>query len=226
MYVIGHKGAAGYAYENTASSIIEALRLDLQGIEIDVQETKDNVILLQHDRAFIDANNKPYLIGDLDFETFSDMFQEKTGHHPCTLDEACRLVANQCQLFIELKHHPSTSHIIETATKHLDYRNFVIASFDHSEIYRIKQDFAAVQTMALIESFPLGLRTSLKQCGCDYAGLGFEGTSKEQVEDLTGEGFELIAWTVDTAEDVQLAEDMGFDGIISNYPGEAIRSPA
>ena len=47
--VIAHRGASGYAPENTAAAIRKALQLKVGAIECDVQPTKDNHLVLFHD---------------------------------------------------------------------------------------------------------------------------------------------------------------------------------
>ncbi len=49
--VTGHRGAGGLAPENTLASIQLALDLGVDRIEIDVQQTKDNVVIVLHDRT-------------------------------------------------------------------------------------------------------------------------------------------------------------------------------
>ena len=48
MKVIGHRGAAGLAPENTYAGFDLALRLGVDGIETDVQRTKDGKLVLFH----------------------------------------------------------------------------------------------------------------------------------------------------------------------------------
>lgn len=49
FYVIGHRGAAGHAVENTIASMDAALRLGANAIEIDLCMTRDSAIVLWHD---------------------------------------------------------------------------------------------------------------------------------------------------------------------------------
>ena len=49
MKVIGHRGAAGLAPENTFAGFDLALALGVDGIETDVQKTKDGKLVLFHD---------------------------------------------------------------------------------------------------------------------------------------------------------------------------------
>ncbi|MEM4005488.1 MAG: glycerophosphodiester phosphodiesterase, partial [Desulfurococcaceae archaeon] len=47
--VIGHRGAPMIYPENTISSIIKAIELKVDGVEVDVRSTWDNVLVLFHD---------------------------------------------------------------------------------------------------------------------------------------------------------------------------------
>src|SRR5688500_10034573 len=49
--VIGHRGACGVRPENTAASFAEALRQKADGIELDLQLTRDGVPVVFHDRT-------------------------------------------------------------------------------------------------------------------------------------------------------------------------------
>jgi len=47
--IVGHKGAAGYAPENTLTSFREAIKIGCDRTELDVRLTKDNQLVVIHD---------------------------------------------------------------------------------------------------------------------------------------------------------------------------------
>ena len=49
LYVIGHRGAAGLAPENTLAAFTRALELGVDGIELDVLMTADRKLVVHHD---------------------------------------------------------------------------------------------------------------------------------------------------------------------------------
>lgn len=51
MKIIGHRGAAGLALENTLKSIIAAKQAGVDSIEIDVRLSSDNQFILSHDAS-------------------------------------------------------------------------------------------------------------------------------------------------------------------------------
>ena len=46
---LAHRGASAYAPENTLASFYKGVELGANGIETDLQKTKDGVIFLFHD---------------------------------------------------------------------------------------------------------------------------------------------------------------------------------
>ena len=55
--IIGHRGVKDLAPENTLDSIIEAFRIGLKWIEVDVKISKDNIPFLLHDDDFDRTTN-------------------------------------------------------------------------------------------------------------------------------------------------------------------------
>ncbi|WP_328481201.1 glycerophosphodiester phosphodiesterase family protein [Streptomyces sp. NBC_00377] len=51
--VIGHRGAAGLAPENTLEAVDRADRAGIDWVEVDVQRTKDGVLVLMHDQDLV-----------------------------------------------------------------------------------------------------------------------------------------------------------------------------
>ena len=58
--IIGHRGAAGLAPENTLASFSRACAIGVSGIELDVHLTADGAVVVHHDYAL-----NPDLTGDL-----------------------------------------------------------------------------------------------------------------------------------------------------------------
>ena len=48
-YVIAHRGASGYEYENSRAAFRRAVMLDADGVELDVHATRDGAIVVHHD---------------------------------------------------------------------------------------------------------------------------------------------------------------------------------
>ncbi len=102
--IIGHRGTAGLAPENTLSSIKTALKFNPNEIEIDVQQTLDSTIILMHDITLDRTSNGTGLIKDKRYSEikrldagswFSEDFKNKKVP---TLEDAIDLINGQCKL--------------------------------------------------------------------------------------------------------------------------------
>ena len=58
ILIFGHRGAPAYAQENSIDSFEKALEQKVDGIELDVQITKDNKVAIYHDKYIFDNKTK------------------------------------------------------------------------------------------------------------------------------------------------------------------------
>ena len=56
--VWAHRGASGYAPENTLDAFRKAVEMGADGIELDVQMTKDGELVVIHDETIVSAMEK------------------------------------------------------------------------------------------------------------------------------------------------------------------------
>ena len=87
VIIVGHRGAMGHALENTIESVIKAIDLNVDGIEIDVFKSKTGELVVYHDpflnrlsnsNAFIeqislDSIKKIKLVGGLSIPTLNEV---------------------------------------------------------------------------------------------------------------------------------------------------------
>lgn len=76
--VFAHRGASAYRLENTIEAFEEALKKGSDGIELDVQCTKDGVLVIYHDLSLYRLTGKKLLINEIDSEK---VFQFRLGKH-------------------------------------------------------------------------------------------------------------------------------------------------
>lgn len=74
--IIGHRGVAALAPENTLSGINAAADLGIKWVELDVQLTRDNVPVLFHDESVNRCTNG---IGRLDLFTLAQLRELDAG---------------------------------------------------------------------------------------------------------------------------------------------------
>lgn len=109
MKVIGHRGAAGLAPENTFAGFDLALKLGVDGIETDIQRTKDGRLVLFHDKHLDTTTNGT---GTLQEKTWQELrvldagswFDEKyTGERIPLLIDMLERYRNRTSFDLEVK---------------------------------------------------------------------------------------------------------------------------
>lgn len=95
--VIGHRGAARFAPENTLVGIRRGAELGARMVEFDVQPTRDGTVVLMHDTTVNRTSNGAGPVADMTYEQFSLLdagswfAADFTGEPAPTLVQALRL---------------------------------------------------------------------------------------------------------------------------------------
>lgn len=92
MKIWAHRGASGYAPENTMEAFSEAVRRKADGIELDVQLTKDGEIVVIHDEKLNRVSDgsgwvKDHTLKELRKLNFNKTFPEQGAARIPTLKE-------------------------------------------------------------------------------------------------------------------------------------------
>ena len=131
--VIGHRGAAAHAPENTLASILKARELGCRMIEFDATLTRDGVPVLLHDDTLDRTTSGTGEIADADFahvrtlDAGSWFGREFAGETVPTLEEALDL-AVRIGLGVNIEIKPSAAREVETAETVLRAAKDAVAS--------------------------------------------------------------------------------------------------
>lgn len=107
--IYAHRGARNEAADNTYAAFDKALSYAIDGIETDVQLTKDKVSILYHDRVLDKLAHPNKHISDFTYEelkqlNFSHYFAGAKREGVITLKEFISTYKSRCKLQIEIKH--------------------------------------------------------------------------------------------------------------------------
>lgn len=226
MWRIGHRGAGGYAPENTIASMRKAIELGVDGFEFDIQLSKDGVPVVIHDETLERTTNGKGLVNDFTWEELQklsagnkDFPNEKI---PSLLD-VIEFVDKRCRLFIELKAEESVApvaDVIKHAIKNLgwDYELFFVCSFNHLQIAEMKKLLPQIHTSALLVGIPVSLAQIAVDAGAWALSPAIHHVNQELVDDAHKRGLKVLAWTADRTQEIARARALGVDGIFSNFP--------
>jgi glycerophosphoryl diester phosphodiesterase len=225
MLVIGHRGAAGHALENTIESISCAIEMGADYIEIDVQPTRDGRLVVFHDRTLRRLTGLHGYVRDYTFLELTEKANLSDRQKIPSFEKICDLVAKtNVGLYVEIKSAGIESAILKTLCKYFDMSSCLIGSFYHRSILKVKQIDPTVKTIALMEGVPVTTRNIVRDAQCDYLGLGIGSLDEQQIREVRSEGCGVIVWTVDDADELPLLCELGIAGVVSNFPDKIIQA--
>lgn len=236
VQIVAHRGASGYAPENSIAAFKLSWELGADAIEADFRLTKDGEIVCIHDET-----TEKLATENLDVEQSSseqlrslrllNKYDPKYDDQKIpTLSEVLAIVPEGKRIYIELK---SASKIVPPLIKCLQLSNLsveqiCVISFD-ADVIRLLKSLEPKYETALLVNFKrsgLKLKPTVDEVIEYTETVGCEGISVKAHPLLSPDfggrvksaGYKFHVWTVDVPT---LAEEMrrrGADSITTNYP--------
>jgi glycerophosphoryl diester phosphodiesterase len=125
---IAHRGASSEAPENTLRAFQRALELGVDGIELDVQVTRDGIPVVFHDFTLTRLTGTR---GRLTDRTWAELQKLRVRGEPIpTLADALSLTRKRCLLQIEIKKGAPVAPVLAAIRKTASTENVILASFE------------------------------------------------------------------------------------------------
>ncbi len=216
MKIVGHRGARGLAPENTIQSLKKALEHHVDEIECDVRVTKDEIVVLHHDKEITGQNLQ---IKDCTYD-------ELREHDPdvATLVEALAAVPESTPLQIEIKSGEPTEPVVKIL--HAEFKkgrkleSILIGSKDQSILLILHDAFPEV-IKVVIEAWS-GVRATrhAKQVNTKRISMNQRWLWSGFVRQMTHRGWLLYAYTVNQPRRAEQLKKQGLTGIFTDYPDQ------
>lgn len=222
MLKIGHRGAKGYAPENTLLSFQKAIEMGVDGIELDVHLSADGQIIVIHDATIDRTTNGQGVVNSLSLRELKG-FRIENEHEIPTLIEVFNLVNKRCFINIELKGKGTALPVLALIEKYVSkknwqYHHFLISSFDWVSLLDIHLAQPTIPLGVLTE-YDIDLAFAFaKHIQAQSIHSYFHLLTKEKTAKIREEGFRILAWTVNETEDIQKIKSFHINGIITDYP--------
>lgn len=227
---IAHRGYSSLYPENTMLAFKKAYEAGCDGIELDVQLTKDDIIVIIHDESIDRTSNGNGFIKDytykelLEFD-FSGKFAGQYGKQSIpTLIEYLEWIKDK-EIFtnIELKNsiyyytHLEEKVIEQVKSFHLQDK-ILFSSFNNVSILKCKKLIPEIK-MGFLTERPIGnagqyvAENHIESYHPDVTWL-----TEEEVLNCKQHNIAVNVWIVNTEEDIQRMFDWEVDGIFTNDP--------
>lgn len=210
--LIGHRGAAGYAPENTMPSFQKAVDLGAKWVEFDVRMSVDQKPMVIHDKDLSRVLDRPHRVE----MTSSSMLN---GFGVLSLEDALGFLEDKgVGAYVEIKSCPSEhlDVIVECVKKGVCPR--IISSFDHALLMQIRTNHPTIMLQPLFDQIPFFRPSVLDliapvEIGVSASRLSFPGGSR-----ILKWGYPVCAYTVNDPARAIKFRKMGLAGVFSDYP--------
>lgn len=223
--VIAHRGASFAAPENTIYAFNAAIEAGADGIELDVQQTKDGVPVVVHDInlkriAGINREVSSFTYDEISQLDVGSWFDEKYSDASIMkLEDVIELAGGKVFLNIELKRGALNRNIeqktVDLIRKYGIENDCCVTSFSYESLKRIKRYDPDIKT-GLIMSIATGDFYSLE--AADAFSINSIFVNAGVVNNAHQQGKEVYAWTVNSPGEMRRVLGVNADHIITDRP--------
>ncbi len=223
--IVAHRAGATFAPENTLAALDQAVLDRADWAEIDVQQTKDGVLIVMHDSNFKRVTGYDADVWDTDYETVKGLDagaffdSDFTGERIPTLEEMLIRAKNRINLMIELKYTGHEQNLVEETVKlirtyHMETQ-CVIVSMNMEILQKVKELEPELKT-AYVTALLLTDNYDLK----NIDGYSVETTnlSYAMVAQAHLQGKKVYAWTANSKRTITAIINSLADGIVTDNP--------
>jgi glycerophosphoryl diester phosphodiesterase len=222
---IAHRGYSGKFDENTMLAFKKAIEYKADGIETDVQLSKDGIPIIIHDETLDRTTNghgfvKEYRLDEL------KLFRTKSGEEIPTLRELLQLVANSDLKVLNIELKNSVIEYKGLEKKVLDMIDefylrdkVIISSFNHISLFKIRKlegdrkIILGALTETTLANVPKYLKSISAECYHPY----FPSIlNQEYIKEIKDAGIKVNTYTVNSVDDMRKVIKVGVDSIITN----------
>lgn len=234
MLAIAHRGASGYAPENTLAAFRRAVALGVTFIETDLQLTRDAHFVALHDETVNRTTNGQ---GAVQHMTLSEVRRLDAGSWfgsefmgeriPTLLDIVEFARRHDVVFYLELKPNGfwGGEHALISALRDSDtIQRTVIISFDPVILQGLRKIEPTLMTGLLFDGqledpFEKALEIGARQLAVKGDLVTPNLLSAAQKRDL-----QVVCWTINNPAHMRLLATAGVDGIMSDYPDRLLSS--
>lgn len=225
--IIAHRGASGYATENTLAAVQEAIDMDVDAIEVDVWRTIDDSLVVFHDKHTKRLAGDSLVISETTYARLQELTLPGDQKIP-TIRQVLELLPKDVKIVLELKNcwepgkagdnFPELRDILyETGT----LKQAVVISFNIEKLKDARPFLPKTPLYWLTYQKEPAEAIINKALEAKVDGINVHfGLASEELVSLARENeLEFFVWTVNKPEMArELAEKYEVDGITTDFP--------
>ena len=230
--IIGHRGAAAYAPENTLAGLRKAKALGCRWVEFDVRLTADNQPVLLHDDRLDRTTDGRGRVSTLSLAAVRRLDAGRwfhssfAGERVPTLEETVMLLAELgLGANVELKATRGKEAATGAAVAELlariwpaDSAHLLISSFQHGALAAARDRAPHIARGILFRRVPKNWRNIAAGLGCVTIHVDQQRLRPAVLSEIRQAGYPLLAYTVNDPERAKILYDFGVKSVFSDFP--------
>lgn len=219
--IIGHRGAAGLAPENTLQSIRRAIRLECDATELDVRLTRDGIPVVVHDKTVDRTTDGKGEVANL---TMAEVMTFRCSNGECipSLTSAIDVCHGRIAMFVELKDNEVVSIAAELIRRRSAQSMTTFSSFNPLRLVAAKQICKRSGTCLLRKRLTDEKMHEINDSDIGVIGLPGALVTKKIVDRVHDSGKRLYAYHVNTLALGERLTVLGVDQIGTDFPDQLI----
>lgn len=220
-----HRGGALENDENTVSAFQKTIELGYQYIETDVQNTKDDKLVIFHDNDLRRIANQNINIADINYDDLSKIKIFNNQFIPLLEDVIEEFKSTKFNIDPKSDKAASLLKIILKKRKDLD--RFCIGSFLQYRLSLFRVTFLNKMATSMSKQeviklfFNQYLNIFNQNTPCVQVPVSFKGITiitKKLINFIHSQNKKIHVWTIDDKIEMQRLIDLGVDGIMTDRP--------
>jgi len=207
--IFGHRGSPRVERENSMASFRAALNSGADGFETDLRMLADEQAVLFHDDTWGGRTIEELTASKL-------RMLEPSLLHLADLAE----LSQETRMILEVKRHGWEQRLCDLVG---GWPGVVVSSFDHRVLRVVRSISGTIETGAVIEGYFVDFASYLSSLGAGWAFPQFRFVDREMVDSLHSEGIRVVPWTANDETQWEALRRLGCDGVITDFPAEAVR---
>lgn len=230
--LMGHRGAAAHAPENTFASLRKAKDFGLGWVEFDVQLTSDGHPVLMHDDTLHRTTDDRRKIAQVPLAEVLELdagrwFSPAFAGERVPSFEATIALLDEIGLAANIEIKPSPGLARETAIVSLELAKAcwpstlplpLVSSFEVESLEEALRVWPEAPRGYLVKMPPADWLETARRLECISMHLWHPGITAERLAEIKAEGFQTAAYTVNSAERAAALYAMGLDCAITDDP--------
>ena len=225
VQITAHRGSSRTAPENTIPALQAAADELADYAEIDIQETKDGVMVLFHDStlkrmAGIEKSVKSMTWDELkDIDVGTRFSGEFKGTTIPTLEEALEFSRGHLKLNIEIKYMGASSSLPEKVAECIERMGWteqcVVTSTSYSYLKRVKKAVPDIYTGYIVSA---AYGSYYKDESIDFISMLSSSVNQKLIDEAHESGKAVHVWTVNRKSEMERMKILGADNVITDNP--------